>query len=145
MKRNTLREVLETKGNKVFTIDVKSTVADAVQEMLEKAVGSVLVMQEGRVVGIFTERDVARRVAFRGLDPRSTPIAEVMTRHLAFIEPDTSVQTAIKIMSETHCRHLPVIHDGAPVGVVSLGDLIRLETEELEAQITFLESYISRY
>lgn len=110
--------------------------------MKELKIGAVLIERGGNVLGIFTERDVSRRVAYPGRDPENTIVSQVMTSPVAFVEPSTTVREAMKVMSTTHCRHLPV-YDGAQlVGLVSLGDLLRWLTADLEAHVRFLESYI---
>ena len=139
---STIKGVLTHKGHEVHSVDVGSSVADAVHKMAGLGIGSVLIRGEDRIVGILTERDLARRVAYGRMDTQTTSVEAVMTSRLAYVSPETRVEEAMKVMSETHCRHLPVFEDGALVGLVSLGDLLRFITGDLETHISYLESYI---
>jgi CBS domain-containing protein len=120
------------------------SVCAAAQEMAARAVGSLLVESDGRVVGILTERDLARRVCASGCDVGATPVEQVMTSPLAYVTSDATVAEAMKVMSDTGCRHLPVLREGALVGVISLGDLVRWVTADLENNVRYLEEYILR-
>lgn len=139
---STIKNVLEKKGNHVHGIGVDLPITDAVEKMKSLNVGSLLVFQDDRVVGIFTERDISRRVVFAGLDPEKTQVADAMTSPVAFVEPTSSIKEAMKFMSETNCRHLPVYENETLMGLVSLGDLLRQETDDLDAHARFLEAYI---
>jgi CBS domain-containing protein len=140
--KSTVAEVLAKKGPQTHGVDVDSTVAEAVRKMKDLNLGSVVILRGEHVVGIFTERDIARRVVFGGLDPAKTQVSEVMTAPVAFVDPATTVAQAMKVMSRTHCRHLPVFDHEKLVGLVSLGDLVRQSTADSDAHVRFLESYI---
>jgi signal-transduction protein with cAMP-binding, CBS, and nucleotidyltransferase domain len=142
MNATTIKQVLHSKGDAIYGVEARQPLAVAIRRMAEHAIGSVLVFDDKTVVGIVTERDLARRVLFRSLDPETTPVEVVMTAPLAFVEPTHTVGHAMKVMSETHCRHLPVFADGVLLGVVSLGDLLRAATADLQTHIMYLESYI---
>lgn len=136
-------DVLKGKENTdVRGIEIGIPVADAAKLMIELGIGCVLVRDEGRVVGILTERDLARRLVQSDVDVTKTPAEDLMTSPLAFVSPTTTIGEALKVMSETHCRHLPVFDDGGLIGILSLGDLLRWMTSELSAQVSYLESYI---
>jgi CBS domain-containing protein len=137
-----VREVLARKGARVHTVPAGATVKAAAETMRDLRVGSVLVLRGDAIAGILTERDLARRVVYAGLPPETTRVDEVMTAPVAFVSPTTSVAAAMRVMSETHCRHLPVLDGDKLVGLVSLGDLVRWHTADQDAHVRFLESYI---
>jgi CBS domain-containing protein len=137
-------DILQAKGGGVLDIDGAATVLDAVRKMVDSNVGSLLVMEDGRLLGIVTERDYLRRVTLEGRDERTTPVREIMTSALVYATPETSVEECMAIMTERRIRHLPVL-DGAQqvVGVVSIGDLVKFQSREQSVQIKFLTDYIS--
>jgi CBS domain-containing protein len=135
--------LLEQKSGAIFTIPTTVTVAEAVQEMITRKVGSVLVMSGQELSGIFTERDVLRRVVGAGLDPKLTPITKVMTANVITIEPATSVQQVMDLFTEKRCRHLPVLDNGRLVGVISIGDVSRWVASLHRAEAESLRQYIA--
>jgi CBS domain-containing protein len=139
----TITTLLEQKGGGVYTIPSAVTVAEAVQEMNMRKVGSVLVMNGLRLAGIFTERDVLRRVVGACLDPELTPIAKVMTVDVLTVEPSATVQEVMDIFTEKRCRHLPVMQAGRLVGVISIGDVSRWVANLHRAEAESLRQYIA--
>jgi CBS domain-containing protein len=139
----TITTLLEQKGGGVYTIPSTVTVAEAVQEMNMRKVGSVLVMNGLRLAGIFTERDVLRRVVGACLDPELTPIAKVMTVDVLTVEPSATVQAVMDIFTEKRCRHLPVMQAGRLVGVISIGDVSRWVANLHRAEAESLRQYIA--
>ncbi len=119
------------------------SVFDAVAEMNRHRVGSMLVLESGRLVGIFTERDVLRRIVGEGRDPRTTPIRDVMTANLITIGPDATVEQAMAIFTEKRCRHLPVLDQGQLVGSISIGDITRWMGDAHRAEAEHLKNYIT--
>ena len=137
-------DILAAKGSTVLEIDVEATVFDAVSKMVDGNVGSLLVTEGGRLVGIVTERDYLRRVAIVGRDERTTPVREVMSAPIVYTTPESSIEECMAVMTERRIRHLPVLTESREVmGVVSIGDLVKFQTREQSAQIKFLEEYIS--
>ena len=137
-------DILATKGSTVLEIDAEATVFDAVSKMVDGNVGSLLVTEGGRLVGIVTERDYLRRVAIVGRDERTTPVREVMSAPIVYTTPESSIEECMAVMTERRIRHLPVLTESREVmGVVSIGDLVKFQTREQSAQIKFLEEYIS--
>lgn len=124
------------------TIDSKETILEAVRQMDKANTGSVVVLEGDRLVGIFTERDLMRRVVLKGLDISSIRVEEVMTRDLAYAEPSDPGEEAMAKMTKHRCRHLPVVDGQRLVGVISIGDLIREMAEEQTVEIQFLKEYI---
>jgi CBS domain-containing protein len=137
-------DILAAKGSAVLEIDAEATVFDAVSKMVDGNVGSLLVTEGGRLVGIVTERDYLRRVAIVGRDERTTPVREVMSAPIVYTTPESSIEECMAVMTERRIRHLPVLTESRQVmGVVSIGDLVKFQTREQSAQIKFLEEYIS--
>lgn len=139
----TIATLLEQKDGAVFTIPTTVTVAEAVQEMNAHKVGSVLVMNGLRLAGIFTERDVLRRVVGADIDPRFTPITKVMTSDVLTIEPTATVQEVMDIFTNRRCRHLPVMVDGRLLGVISIGDVSRWVANLHRVEAESLRQYIA--
>ncbi len=133
-----LGDVLAEKGRHVYVISRLDTVREAVREMNDKGVGALVVIERGRAVGIFTERDVLRRVVDEGRDPGRTRIETVMTRDLLFASPETSVASAMELMTSGRFRHLPVLVGDTVIGMVSIGDLLRWLMLHQEALINQL-------
>ena len=135
--------VLAEKGRHVYTVGKAATVAEAVREMNEKGVGALLVMDGHKPAGIFTERDVLRRIVDADRDPALIRVAEVMTRQLVTIGPESRIDEAMGIMTERRLRHLPVLDAGEVVGMVSSGDLMRWVTMNQEDSIRQMTEYIN--
>jgi CBS domain-containing protein len=119
------------------------TVAEAVAEMNRNRIGCVVVIDDGRISGIFTERDVLRRVVGEGVDPRTARVADVMTRDVHTIGPDTTVEQTMQTFAERRCRHLPVIEAGRLRGLISIGDISRWVADSCQAEAENLKSYIA--
>lgn len=117
--------------------------AEAVQTMNVHRIGSILVMSGQRLAGIFTERDVLRRVVGEQLDPHTTPVTKVMTAEVITVLPTTSTQQAMEIFAEKRCRHLPVMEGGRLVGVISIGDVSRWVADAHRAEAESLRQYIA--
>jgi CBS domain-containing protein len=136
--------IIDGKRGDVRTIDAGALVRDAVALMNEHVIGSLVVVDGDRLVGIFTERDVLTRVVAEARDPTRVPVGEVMTRQLIVIDRDTSVQQAMRLMTTKRCRHLPVLDGGKLVGMVSIGDVTRWVIRDHERSIDDLNDYIHR-
>jgi len=138
-------KILEEKGGGVIRIDGDATVLEAVQAMVEANVGALLVTgsDENDVQGIFTERDYLRRVAVQGLGERETPVRDVMTSPVVVITPETEVEEAMALMTDRRIRHIPVVESETLVGMISIGDLVRKQSEQQSFQIRYLTEYIS--
>jgi len=140
---NKVRQLLKAKGEQVWTISKDSTILDGLKLMAEKRIGSLPVLEGEQVVGIFTERDFARRVGPDRRKPEETRIEEVMTRELITVDPDQTVNDCLMLMTENHIRHLPVMDEGRLVGIISVGDVVKDIIEELEFHVEQLKSYIT--
>jgi CBS domain-containing protein len=135
--------ILDRKGRNVFSVSPTMTVAEAVSEMNRHRVGSVLVLDAGQLVGIFTERDVLRRVVGAGVDPKRTLVADVMTGSVITISPEASVEETMVLFTEKRCRHLPVLDHGKLVGTISIGDITRWMADSHRAEAEHLKNYIT--
>lgn len=135
--------VVGEKGRQVYTVDRTATVSQAVREMNDKGVGALLVMDGSQIAGIFTERDVLRRVVDADRDPALTKVAAVMTRNPATIQISAHVSEAMNLMTDRRFRHLPVVEDGSVVGMLSIGDILRWLTMQQEDEIRHMSDYIT--
>ncbi|GAA4424475.1 CBS domain-containing protein [Pontibacter saemangeumensis] len=139
----TVRHILQKKGNSVFSIDPNSTVYSALELMVERDVGSLLVMENGKFAGIFTERDYARKVMLKGKSSKEAIIRDIMSEHPATVTPDATVEECMSLMTKGYIRHLPVIEENKLVGLISIGDIVKYIIEEQKFIIENLEHYIT--
>lgn len=139
----TVNQLLQTKGRDVWSITPDAPIFDALQLMADKDVGALLVLDGERVVGIFSERDYARKVVLEGKSSRDTAVGEVMTRRVVYVRPEQSIEECMALMTERHIRHLPVLDDDRLVGVISIGDVVKSIITEQQFMIEQLETYIT--
>lgn len=137
----TIRQVLASKPE-IYSIDPDATVFEALGLMGEKNIGALLVMKGEQLVGIFSERDYARRMILQGRTSRETPVREVMTPQVFVIAPETTSGECMMHMTDRHIRHLPVVDGGRVVGVISIGDVVRSVIDDLRFTVRQLEGYI---
>lgn len=135
--------LLERKGSVVFSIAPTLSIFDAVAEMNRHRIGAIVILDGDRLVGIFTERDVLRRVVGAGLDPRTALVADVMTAGVITVTPETTVEQAMTIFTEKRCRHLPVVNGSQMLGVISIGDITRWIADSHRAEAEHLKNYIT--
>jgi CBS domain-containing protein len=135
--------LLERKSAGVHAVNQTMTVAEAVAEMNRHRVGSIVVLDGDHLAGIFTERDVLRRIVGAGLDPKTARIADVMTANLVTVTPETTVQEVMELFTEKRCRHLPVLADGRMVGLISIGDVSRWMVDVHRTECEHLKNYIA--
>ncbi len=135
--------LLERKGGVVHAVAPSALVADAVAEMNRRRVGCIVVLDGDWLAGIFTERDILRRVVGMNADPRSVRVSEVMTSDVITIGPDTTVEEAMALFTEKRCRHLPVVAGGRLVGLISIGDISRWLVDLHRAEAEHLKNYIA--
>lgn len=140
---NRVAEILDDKGGEVLQIDGDASVFEAVERMVEKNVGSLLVTEAGEITGIVTERDYLRRVTLEGREERETPVREIMSSPLIVVTPDTTIDECMALMTDRRIRHLPVVEDGKVVGVVSIGDLVKFQSRQQTFEIQYLTHYIT--
>ena len=140
---SSIHEVLERKGRTVLTIQRQASVLEAIGSMSQANIGAIVIEQDGRPVGIFTERDYLRKIALEGRSSRETKLDDVMSSPLITVTPADSTQTAMETMTERRCRHLIVVDGEELVGIVSLGDLVKHMLVVKQAEVDQLSSYIA--
>jgi CBS domain-containing protein len=138
----TLRDILARKGHDVISVRPTDTVLHAANLMNERGIGGLLVLEGDEPVGIFTERDVLRRVVAQGRDPAATRVADVMSSPVTSCEPDLSLEDGAALMTEQRIRHLPVRDAGRLAGVVTIGDLLAYQVSEQRTTIAQMTSYL---
>ena len=138
-----VKNILDTKGRVVFSVAPDVTVYTAIELMCQKNVGGLLICDNEKLVGIFTERDYARKLILKGKSSKETPIGDLMTRNPIVVSPESSIEDCMKIMSDKHIRHLPVVENDKIVAMISIGDVVRFVIEEQKSIIEQLEHYIS--
>ena len=138
----TARQLLANKPPGVVSIDPDASVFDALQLMADRDVGAVVVLDQKKLVGIFTERDYARKVILLGKSSKEISVREIMTHRVLCISPDQMTDECMAVMTEKRCRHLPVVEDKRVIGVLSIGDLVKEVISEQRETIIQLESYI---
>lgn len=139
----TVKQVLEQKGNVTYSVTPDTSVFDALALMALHDIGAVVVMDTGRLVGIFTERDYARKIVLKGLSSKDVRVGEMMTTDVQTIKPSDKITTVMNTMTNKRFRHLPVMDDGAIVGIVTIGDVVKSVIQEQEATIQHLANYIA--
>ena len=138
----TLKQLLQAKPHGILSIAPEAKVFDALKLMAEKNVGALLVMDAGRLIGIITERDYARKVILQGKSSLDTPVRVIMTDKVLCVQPNQSVEECMGLMTNKRIRHLPVMEGDKLIGVLSIGDLVKETISEQELTIKQLESYI---
>jgi CBS domain-containing protein len=139
----TIGTILHHKGANVWTISPQSTVFEAIQLLARKNIGALPVVDGDRLVGIFSERDYTRKVALEGKSSHTTKVREIITTDVASLTPHDTVEDAMRIMTEKHIRHLPVMEDGHMVGLISIGDMVNWIISAQSAAIDQMEAYLS--
>ena len=139
----TIGAILASKGSDVLSVNSTDRVSDAVAMFAEKRIGAVPVIDEGRVVGIFSERDVVYSLAKVGAAALDAIIADVMTAPAMTVDPDTAVMSGLSLMTKRRIRHLPVVRGNDVVGFISIGDLVKYRIDRIEAEAASLRDYIA--
>jgi CBS domain-containing protein len=141
---DTIEALLRTKGHcRIFSVSPEQSVYEAIEKMALEGIGAVLVISENKLVGIMSERDYARKVILKGHSSKDTPVSAIMTTPVVFVTPKNTVDECMSIMTHRRFRHLPVVENDVPVGIVSIGDLVRWTISGQAQAIQELEGYIS--
>ncbi len=139
----TLTELLDEKGHDCATIAPDASALEAAQAMAEKGIGSLLVMEDGELKGLISERDITYKLVAAGGSPERTPVRDIMSSHILCVGPDKTVDECMALMTDKRVRHLPVTHDGRIVGVISIGDAVKAVIADQQFIIEQLETYIT--
>ena len=138
-----VKDVIKGKSKMVWTISPDAKVFDAVTEMAARQVGALVVSEGGKVVGIITERDYARKIILEGKSSKNTPVGEIMTRRVIYVVPEQKVEECMALMSEKNIRHLPVLNGDILVGMISIRDVVKEMISEKDFIIDQLTRYVS--
>jgi len=138
-----VKHLLDSKGRHIISIAPDLSVFDAIKLMADKSVGSLIVMGDGKLCGIVTERDYARKVIIKGRSSESTSVSEIMTTDVLTTTGSETVNRCMELMTERRIRHLPVVEDDQVIGMISIGDLVQAIIADQKEEIEQLESYIS--
>ena len=139
---NFVSQILKDKKEKIWSVSPRETAYNALQIMSDQNLGALLVIDQRGVVGIFSERDYARKVVLKGKLSKTTPVSELMTKKVLYVDPGTSVEDCVALMTEKNVRHLPVIEKKQLVGIVTVGDVLKQLIEDQKFEIQELERYI---
>ena len=140
---NFVSQILKNKKEKIWSVSPRETAYNALQIMSDQNLGALLVIDKRGVMGIFSERDYARKVILKGKSSKTTPVSELMTKKVLYIDPGTTVEDCMALMTEKNIRHLPVIEKNQLVGLVTVGDVLKQLIEDQKFEIQELERYIN--
>ena len=140
-----VKHILNTKGDDIWSIAPDASVYDAIMLMADESVGALLVLEQGKMVGILSERDYARKVILKGKKSKKTRVRKIMTSHVIYTNPDETVENCMALMTARRVRHLPVLKGDQLIGIISIGDLVKAIIAEQDALIQQLENYILEY
>lgn len=137
-----VKDILYKKGTDFWSVEPQSTVFEALQLMADKNIGSVLVVENNKLIGMFSERDYARKIVLHGLNSKNSAVGNFMSTEIISVKPETSIENCMALMTSRHIRHLPVLEHDNIIGVISIGDVVNAIIQEQHITIKDLESYI---
>lgn len=139
----TVDNLLKLKGSDIWSLTPDASVYEALEKMAEKNVSGLLILENNKLVGIFTERDYARKLVLKGRFSKDTKVSDLMTKNVLYVETENTVEDCMKLMTAKRIRHLPVLDNGKLVGIITIGDLVKQIISEQETTIHQLENYIT--
>ena len=137
-----IKELVKNKGFEVIAVDADTKLGDAIRKMIDRNIGAILVVEDSKPAGIFTERDVLKQWS-AATDPNTIPIRDVMTTNLIIVDVDDEIEYAMSIMIQKGVRHMPVVEKGKLVSVLSMRDVVKAQVKNLEAEVHYLKDFIS--
>lgn len=137
-----VKDILDEKGSKVYTIEPEATVYEALKKMAGKNIGALLVIKDDKVIGVFSERDYARKIILRGKSSKESKVSELLSDRIFYVKPTTTTTECMQLMTDHRVRHLPVLEDDKLVGIVSIGDVVNKTIQTHRDTIQQLEDYI---
>jgi CBS domain-containing protein len=138
-----VKNILQIKGNAVYSISPDSSVYDALEDLEERNLGALVVVEKGKLIGVFTERDYARKVILKGRSSKETLVRDIMSHFPIFVTPDNTLDDCMKLMTDKFIRHLPVLENDQLIGIISIGDIVKYIISEKDFIIENLEHYIT--
>lgn len=139
----TIKELLKKKSGDIWSISPQASVYQALELMAQKEVGALLVIEDDKLVGIFSERDYARKIILKGKASKETAVSELMTTSVYYVTPENTLEEAMALMTSKHIRHLPIMNQGKLSGIVTLGDVVKKIISEQKLTIDELENYVT--
>jgi len=139
----TVKQLLKTKSPNIWTIESKVTAYKALQLMSERQIGAVMVLEKGKLVGVFSERDYARKVILKGKSSKDTLVSELMSHPVCYVRPEQTIEDCMALMTAKRIRHLPVLENDQLIGIVTIGDVVKTIISEQKFTIQQLENYIT--
>ncbi|HNH22176.1 MAG TPA: CBS domain-containing protein [Ferruginibacter sp.] len=137
-------DILQAKGNIIYSVTGSTTVYEAIKVMGEKNIGALLVLEGGKLSGILSERDYARKVVLKGKASRETSVSDIMTADVITVVPSDTIETCMELMTQKHIRHLPIVESGNVLGMISIGDVVNAIIRMQKETIEHLKSYIAQ-
>ena len=137
-------DILQAKGNIIYSVTGSTTVYEAIKVMGEKNIGALLVLEGGKLTGILSERDYARKVVLKGKASRETSVSDIMTAEVITVMPSDTIETCTELMTQKHIRHLPIVESGNVLGMISIGDVVNAIIRMQKETIEHLKSYIAQ-
>jgi len=139
----TVKDILKDTGRKIWSVSPKTTAYEALEVMAEKDIGALLVFENEHLVGIFSERDYARKVILKGKASKDTPVSELMTRQVFYVDPGNTLNECMALMTIKRIRHLPVFDNNRIIGIITIGDVVKEIVSEQETTIKALQDFMS--
>lgn len=139
----TVKDILSRKGSKVYSVHPNETVYDAIKKMADLNIGALLVLEEGKIKGIISERDYRNKIILKGRTSTSTPVKDIMVRSVFCVNSSDSINLCMQLMTEKKIRHLPVLDNGDLAGIISIGDVVKSVIDNQKVEINSLRNYIA--